>query len=248
MRQSTAVLHNFVVLIAASSLACASPGEGAKPNQSTLTSPGSAKPASSVATTSVPSTTGVPSSPGASPSAAPLPSGDDTEAIERENAGCKFRKSTNKISACAKHTKSVGAWVPNEAEFAEVATLTRGACYCVTGLDSLAKECMGRVKSPNVTFTVGMLGEPTDCTVTVSSNESHKRRFLRVHAANRDVATFYATLSIYEQKAGSLASYFTGFNGINDTDVLAGEEGVSADMKREWKSLPKDLRDWITTD
>ncbi|MBL8740915.1 MAG: hypothetical protein JNK04_07475, partial [Myxococcales bacterium] len=179
---------------------------------------------------------------------APADSAQDPEARERENAGCKFRKSTNKLSACAKHSKNLGAWTPTEAEFAEAATKSRGACYCVTGLDELAKTCMQRMKSSQVTFTVGTLDDATDCTVTIASAESQQRRFLRVHAAVRDVATFYATLSIYERKASSLASYFVGFNGINEADVAAGEEGVSADMKREWKSLPADLRKWMATD
>ena len=243
MLRSTVIDHVFCLSTAVLTLACASPKVEPEPNQSTLASAAPSTPTSSALAASAPPST-VPST---VPSAAPADT-LDPEAIERENDGCKFRKSTNKLSACAKQGKNLGAWVPTEAEFAEVATLSRGACYCVTGLDALAKSCMQRVRSPLVTFTVGTLGDPTDCTVTIASAESQTRRFLRVHAANRDVSTFYSTLFIYEKKAAAFASYFVGFKSINEADIASGEEGVSVDMKREWQVLPEDLRKWMTTD
>ena len=242
MLRPTAIARSLGLSATLLVLACAGPKAEPEVKSSTLGSAARSTPKPA------PSETAASTVVSAAPSAAPADSAKDPEAIERENDGCKFRESTNKLSACAKQSKKLGAWLPTETEFAEAATLARGACYCVTGLDALAKTCMQRVKSPLVTFTVGKLDDPTDCTVTISSAESKGRRFLRFHAANRDVATFYSTISIYERKAGAFASYFVGFNGVGVADLGEDEGGASPEMRREWQSLPEDLRKWMQTD
>jgi len=117
-------------------------------------------------------------------------------------------------------------------------------CYCTNGLSAAAKQCAEQQKTGLVRFTVGDANDEVDCTVTVSAAESGKRRWLRVHADNRDQATFYFVLTLDEIESSKVLPYFEGFNGMQEP-VRRGAEGVSPTLAKDWPSLPAPLKDWM---
>lgn len=164
-----------------------------------------------------------------STSAAPL----SEEERERQNEGCKYRKSTGKLSQCEAVTKRP---VLSAKDLAEAVKLSNNACYCVDDLPALVNQCMAQVGSGSVKLTVGTLDDPTDCTLSITSAEGGGRRFARFHADVRDVATFYATISVHEVRGGKTERIFDGFNDLDTAQV------------KGWSKLPPAIQSWMKGD
>lgn len=183
------------------------------------------------------------------PSGTAFPPASSQEEIERMNVGCKYRRSTNIVSTCAKADPAskparIGAWTPSEKDVAAIFGAS-SACYCASDLDALARDCMRKAKTSIIEITIGKPDDPTDCSVTVSAAESKGRRFVRLDAINRDVATFYSTITIDEVVGGARKNYIRGYNSIEESSIVAGESGVSKELQSEWSKLPNDLQGWI---
>jgi hypothetical protein len=185
----------------------------------------------------------------AAPSAAPrdLPFGASSAApgddALSDNPGCTRRKNSGVLAACAKHTGNLGGWAPTPDEMAAAMKLAGSICYCAGEMHAQARTCATRVKASTISMTVGRLRDPTDCTIAISAVSANGRRWIVIDATNRDVATFYGILSVVEQGAAGLTLYYQGFNGVpSDAEVAAGAQGVSPEMKRDWPTLPQDVR------
>jgi hypothetical protein len=219
--------HALVALaLLASNAACRGEPTATQP------APSAAAPRDTAApTTTAPSAT-------AAPSAAAEPEGGLAP-----NPGCSKRKNSGVMSACEAHKDNLGAWAPTPREVGDVMKLASGVCYCAKDLDVPALACAGRVKSSTVKVTIGAQGDPTDCTLGISAVSWKGRRWVVVNAFNRDVSTFYSILEIYERTKGGFVKYYGGFNGLPDAEALKkGAEGVTPEMKRDWPTLPADVR------
>ncbi len=104
---------------------------------------------------------------------------------------------------------------------------------------------MKQAKTSLVTVKLGKEGDPTDCEVTVSSADSKGRHFVRLDAVNRDLATFYTTITIDDLVAGAPKSYLSAFNLVEASEIESGATGVSPELKSQWAKLPTPLRNWI---
>ena len=188
------------------------------------------------------------------PSAKPAPSAAPTQAAAATATGaaagglapnprCSVRKNSGVMSACEAYRGNLGGWTPTPRETADVMKLASGVCYCAKDLDVPALACAGRVKSGTVKVTVGKQGDPTDCTITISAAQWKGRRWVVVNAFNRDVSTFYGILAIYERGKDGFRKYYEGFNGLPEAEALKnGTDGVTPEMKRDWPTLPADVR------
>ena len=199
-----------------------------------------------------PSATAEPAAPpntaAASGAPAPPPSASSTQAEGQEppNVGCALRKNTGVLSACEKNDRKLGRATLTPEDVDQAMKIAKGICYCAAGLDRPAAACTGRLRTGSVKLTVGKLGDPTDCTISLSAAEWHGRRWIVIDAFNRDQATFYSILTILERLPSGLTPYYSGFNGLPDAaSIASGAEGVSAAMKLDWPGLPADLRAFL---
>lgn len=177
---------------------------------------------------------------GPPPAASPAPPDDSAPP---DNTGCKRRRNSGVLASCEAYKDNLGTWSPTPREVVAVMQLADTVCYCADALQVPAETCARRVKSGTVKLQVGQEGEPTDCTITISAAEWKGRRWVVIDAFNRDLATFYSTLTLYEHTAGGFRRYYQGFNGLpDDKAVREGAEGVSPEMKRDWPTLPAQLR------
>lgn len=169
-----------------------------------------------------------------------------TEEEERENAGCRFRESTNVMTKCVLGEKRLGDWDPRAADLASALEQAAGQCYCVKGLDAIARRCMTQVGSGNVELMIGENQDATDCTVSIRTAAWGRRKFVQLRADIRDLSTIYGTIGIYEQEGTAAKEYFVGFNTVGDPRLVGpGEEGVSKRMHADWPKLPVNLREWM---
>ena len=166
---------------------------------------------------------------------------------EDTNAGCRFRRNTMRVTACEKSNRSFGGWSPSPADVARVFRDggAANACYCANGLIQPIEACMQKLGTSLVSVTLGALDEATDCTIHVAAAELGQRRWVRVEALNRDRATFYSVDVVVAVLGTSLAPYYEGFNGIPKGGRGDGGEGVSAEMLRDWPTLPAELRSFL---
>lgn len=203
--------------------ACAAATTDATPDASaTASAANTASAATSASTAAAPSASGT-------PSAAPL----SEEERERQNEGCKYRKSTGKLTKCEAVKKGPAL---SAKELGEAVKLAKYACYCVDDLPALVDQCMTKAGSGSVKLTVGTLDDPTDCTLTITSADVSGRRFARFKADVRDVATFYATISVHEVRAGKTERIFDGFNDVDPAEV------------KGWSKLPEPIQRWMKED
>jgi hypothetical protein len=186
--------------------------------------------------------------PGSAPRHAPAPVADlpadgQGATAEQLNEGCKLRKNSGRVETCQKATGNLGSWTPTKQEMQQIVQLAKGACYCAADLDTPVQACVRMQATSTVSVKVGLMGEPTDCTLNIRAAEWKGRRFVHVEAVNRDMATFYTTNQVVEQIDKGFRPYFSGFNGVpGDTDIAAGGEGVSPEMKRDWPTLAPELK------
>lgn len=196
-----------------------------------------------VASNAVPSTST--SAPIAVSSGSPAPSDSTASDAERQaNDGCRFRKNSNRLTHCERAPNGFGSFTPTPDELTRVIRGRAGVCYCTDGLAAAAKKCAEQQKTGLIRFTVGDENDAVDCTLTVSAAESGKRRWLRLHADNRDQATFYFVLTLDELDSSKVVAYYEGFNGMEEP-IRAGAKGVSPSLARDWPNLPAPLKKWM---
>jgi hypothetical protein len=172
-----------------------------------------------------------------------------SEEEERANEGCKLRKNTNVTSRCAAHDVRLGKWKPSAKELMVTAPLLSGSCYCASGLIEAIDRCAQKIDGGQIALTLGTLGDPTDCSLTVGAAELGARRFLRIYAFNRDQATFYSIITVVELKGDKAELYYQGFNSFDPpgtTDVDPKQH--SAALVKDWPTLPQSFKDWLEKD
>ncbi len=172
-----------------------------------------------------------------------------SEEAERANEGCKLRKNTNLVSRCEPHDGKLGNWTPSRKELMVAAPLLNGSCYCASGLIEAIDGCAQKINSGQLSLTLGTLGDPTDCSLTVGAAELGARHFLRIYAFNRDQATFYSIITVVELKGDKAELYYQGFNSFDPpgtTDLDPKQH--SAALVKDWPKLPQSFKDWLGKD
>ncbi|MFO0619284.1 MAG: hypothetical protein U0414_42240 [Polyangiaceae bacterium] len=178
---------------------------------------------------------------------------------EYMNAGCKFRRSTNKVASCAAAVPpTTTTWQPSARDVVAVVRNTRsmggsesGGCYCVVGIAAAVSACAAKVGTGAVQMQIGKEGDATDCTLSVEGfKSSDGRKFVRLNAQNRDQATFYGTLIVHELINGKSDYYVGGFNTIEASLFTLPASDPDADLasaraRAEWPTLPADLKTWL---
>lgn len=192
-----------------------------------------------------------PAPPASTPEPA-APAGPITdEQILMLNEGCKLRKSTNEISRCVAEPNAIGTWRPTKDEIAPALKLGGSLCYCADPIEKVVLTCMDRAKAPLVRVVIGKLDEPTDCGVSISTAEFGRRRFVRMLADDRDLATFYQVEVIAELTASGAVAYYEGFEPLTDAMVQGGgnggEKGLSHQLRADWATLSPEMKRWLTT-
>jgi hypothetical protein len=172
----------------------------------------------------------------------PAPQGAEAaEQDERLNEGCKHRKNSRVVVRCEKAQKSSarGAWAPTRDELGKLMPQADGACYCASGLAEPVLACARMQGTSAVHLVLGRQSDPVDCAFDLRPSEHAGRRFVVVDAFNRDRATFYSVVQIFEREASGFRPYFRGYNRIPlSLAEVESSDDVSAKMRSEWDSLP----------
>ena len=129
------------------------------------------------------------------------------------------------------------------------APLVSGSCYCATGLVEAIEQCAQKTAVGQLSLTLGQLGDPTDCALTVAAGELGARRFLRFYAFNRDQATFYSIITVVELKGDKAELYYNGFNSFDPPGTAdVDPKQHSAALVKDWPKLPQSFKDWLGKD
>lgn len=183
--------------------------------------------------------------PGSVSKAEPSDAPRTPEEIERMNEGCRHRESTNVVSKCEVQPKRVGAWKPTKADIAAAVNVGGGVCNCAEPVDRAILTCMDSAKAALTTVTIGKDDDPMDCTVAVSSAEIDGHRWVRFHAANRDLATFFSIDTIVELGRDGAVLYVDGFDTLDDATVMSGGQGVTKKLREDWPKLSPAAKQWL---